>query len=89
MSNVARRLADIPAGSWTKWLVVGFWVVVLVLAWCRPSWLRHVTACSYDPASPVSFASARSPVLATGDMTGDFTDSADSWPRHRYRGGQP
>src|SRR6516165_5150622 len=30
MSNVTRRLAEIPAGSWTKWLVVGFWVIVLV-----------------------------------------------------------
>jgi RND superfamily putative drug exporter len=28
----ARRIAEIPAGSWTKWLVVGFWVVVLVVA---------------------------------------------------------
>src|SRR5262245_22288146 len=28
----ARRLAEMPAGSWTKWVVVGFWVVVLVLA---------------------------------------------------------
>src|SRR5215469_9055366 len=28
----ARRIAEIPAGSWTKWLVVGFWVVVLVIA---------------------------------------------------------
>ena len=27
-----RRIAEIPAGSWTKWLVVGFWVVVLVVA---------------------------------------------------------
>jgi RND superfamily putative drug exporter len=25
-------LAEIPSGSWTKWVVVGFWVVVLVLA---------------------------------------------------------
>jgi len=32
MNRVARRLAEIPAGSWTKWLVVGFWVVVLVVA---------------------------------------------------------
>jgi RND superfamily putative drug exporter len=30
--NALRRLAGIPAGSWTKWLVVGFWIVVLVLA---------------------------------------------------------
>ena len=28
----ARRIAEIPAGSWTKWLVVGFWVVVLAVA---------------------------------------------------------
>jgi putative drug exporter of the RND superfamily len=27
--DVARKLAKIPAGSWTKWLVVGFWVVVV------------------------------------------------------------
>ena len=33
MSTLARRLAGIPAGSWTKWLVVGLWVVVVVLAY--------------------------------------------------------
>jgi RND superfamily putative drug exporter len=33
MSNVARRLAEIPAGSWTKWLVMGFWVVVVAVAY--------------------------------------------------------
>jgi putative drug exporter of the RND superfamily len=27
-----RRIAEIPAGSWTKWLVVGLWLVVIVLA---------------------------------------------------------
>jgi RND superfamily putative drug exporter len=27
-----RRIAEIPAGSWTKWLVVGFWLVVVVVA---------------------------------------------------------
>jgi RND superfamily putative drug exporter len=27
-----RRIAEIPAGSWTKWLVVAFWVVVLILS---------------------------------------------------------
>ena len=30
--NSLRKIAEIPAGSWTKWVVVGFWVVVLVLA---------------------------------------------------------
>ena len=28
----ARWIAEIPAGSWTKWLVVGFWLVVVVVA---------------------------------------------------------
>ena len=28
----ASRIAEIPAGSWTKWLVVGFWLVVVVVA---------------------------------------------------------
>ena len=27
-----RRIAEIPAGTWTKWVVVGFWLAVLVLA---------------------------------------------------------
>ena len=27
-----RRIAEIPAGSWTKWVVVAFWLIVLVLA---------------------------------------------------------
>ena len=26
-----RKVAEIPAGSWTKWVVVGFWVVLLVI----------------------------------------------------------
>jgi len=29
--NGVKKLAEIPAGSWTKWVVVGFWVVVLVI----------------------------------------------------------
>ena len=28
----ATKTAEIPAGSWTKWLVVGFWVAVVVVA---------------------------------------------------------
>jgi putative drug exporter of the RND superfamily len=31
MSTV-RRIAEIPAGRWSKWLVIGFWVVIVVLA---------------------------------------------------------
>ena len=27
-----RKIAEIPAGSWTKWLVVGVWLVVIVIA---------------------------------------------------------
>ena len=32
MNKVGRRLVQFPAGSWTKWVVVGFWLVVLVIA---------------------------------------------------------
>ena len=42
MSAVARRLAGIPAGSWTKWLVVGFWVVVVVAAYPLQNKLNSV-----------------------------------------------
>jgi RND superfamily putative drug exporter len=31
--DAARKLAKIPAGSWTKWLVVGFWVAVVAVAY--------------------------------------------------------
>jgi hypothetical protein len=30
--STLRKIAEIPAGSWTKWVVVGFWLVVLVIA---------------------------------------------------------
>jgi RND superfamily putative drug exporter len=30
--SLARRAAEIPSGSWTKWLVLGFWLVVVVVA---------------------------------------------------------
>jgi RND superfamily putative drug exporter len=33
MKNVARRFAEIPARSWTKWVVVGFWVVAVAVAY--------------------------------------------------------
>jgi putative drug exporter of the RND superfamily len=31
--STLRRIAEIPAGSWTKWLVVGFWVAVIAVAY--------------------------------------------------------
>ena len=30
--STLRKIAEIPAGRWTKWLVVGIWLVVIVLA---------------------------------------------------------
>jgi putative drug exporter of the RND superfamily len=33
MKKVARRFAEIPAGSWTKWVVVGLWVVAVAVAY--------------------------------------------------------
>src|SRR5690242_4845655 len=29
--SALRKAAEIPAGSWTKWVVVGFWVVLLAV----------------------------------------------------------
>ena len=30
--SIALRAAEIPSGSWTKWLVLGFWLVVVAVA---------------------------------------------------------
>src|SRR5215469_16148539 len=57
MSNVARRLAEIPAGSWTKWLVVGFWVVVFVFLF--PSY-KHLTHAEKNDTKQWLAASAES-----------------------------
>ena len=57
MNKVATRLAEIPAGSWTKWVVMGFWVAVLVVAFPLAGKLQHVyknNASSWLPASAES-----------------------------------
>jgi putative drug exporter of the RND superfamily len=57
MSKVARRLAEIPAGSWTKWIVVGLWLVVVVVAYPLQSKLNGVEkndASAWLPASAES-----------------------------------
>jgi hypothetical protein len=35
--NRRRKIAEIPAGSWTKRLVVGFWVAVGAVAYPLPA----------------------------------------------------
>src|SRR5215470_17983687 len=57
MNKVARKLAEIPAGSWTKWVVMGFWVIVLVIAFPLTKKLNNAeknTASSWLPASAES-----------------------------------
>jgi RND superfamily putative drug exporter len=57
MNKVARRLAEIPAGSWTKWLVVGFWVAVIAVAYPLAGKLTGAeknNASSWLPASAES-----------------------------------
>ncbi|HYB17615.1 MAG TPA: MMPL family transporter [Streptosporangiaceae bacterium] len=52
-----RRIAEIPAGSWTKWLVAGFWVVVVVVAYPLQAKLTGAEkndTSSYLPASAES-----------------------------------
>src|SRR5215467_8386530 len=39
--STLRKIAEIPAGSWTKWLVVGFWVAVLAVACPLAVKLKH------------------------------------------------
>ena len=55
--STAKRLAEIPAGSWTKWVVVGFWVIVLVFLFPLSIKLKHVEkndAKTWVPASAES-----------------------------------
>ena len=52
-----RTIAAIPAGSWTKWAVVGFWLVVLVVAYPLQSKLTGAEkndTSSYLPSSAES-----------------------------------
>src|SRR5262252_2537678 len=51
------KIAEIPAGSWTKWLVVGFWVVVVAVIYPLSTKLMAAeknTASSWLPASAES-----------------------------------
>src|SRR5215472_13033312 len=57
MSKTARRLAEIPGGSWTKWLVMGFWVVVVAVVFPLSAKLAHAEkndASAWLPASAES-----------------------------------
>src|SRR5215467_1834246 len=57
MNKVVRRLAEIPAGSWTKWVVMGFWVAVIVVAFPLAGKLNGAyknNASSWLPASAES-----------------------------------
>jgi putative drug exporter of the RND superfamily len=51
------RIAAIPAGSWTKWVVMGFWLVVLVVAYPLQS---KLTGAEKNDASAWLPASAES-----------------------------
>src|SRR5215469_13097915 len=51
------RIAEIPAGSWTKWLVVGFWVVVVAVLYPLSA---KLTAAEKNNASAWLPASAES-----------------------------
>ena len=51
------KIAEIPAGSWTKWLVVGFWVVVVAVLYPLSTKLTGVeknNASAWLPASAES-----------------------------------
>jgi len=52
-----RTIAAIPAGSWTKWVVVGLWLVVLMVAYPPPG---KLTGAGKNDASAWLPASAES-----------------------------
>jgi RND superfamily putative drug exporter len=55
--NRSTRIAEIPAGNWTRWVVVGFWVVVLIVAFPLSKKLNGAEkndASAYLPASAES-----------------------------------
>src|ERR1700746_2145161 len=57
MTKIATKIAEIPAGSWTKWVVVGFWLVVVVVAFPLSNKLTHAEkneASAWLPASAES-----------------------------------
>jgi hypothetical protein len=73
-----RTIAAIPAGSWTKWVVVGFWVVVLVVMYPLSTrrmgaekndlkywWWPSALARTPDPA-PAELGQERAAVLVAG-----------------------
>ena len=51
------KIAEIPAGRWTKWLVVGFWVVMVAVLYPLSS---KLTAAEKNNASAWLPASAES-----------------------------
>src|SRR5215470_4635544 len=59
MNKVARRLAEIPAGSWTKWVVMGFWVAVIVVALPLAGKLQHAYKNNASSWLPVSAESVK------------------------------
>src|SRR5215470_5287066 len=59
MSKVVRRLAGIPAGSWTKWVVMGFWLVVVVVAFPLAGKLMHAYKNNADQWLPAGAESVK------------------------------
>src|SRR6516164_1226571 len=59
MNKVARRLTEIPTGSWTKWIVVGLWVVVFAVAYPLSGELGHAEKNDASSWLPVSAESVK------------------------------
>ena len=57
--STLRKIAEIPAGSWTKWVVVGFWVVVLVIMLPLSIKLKHAEKNNTSQWVPASAESTK------------------------------
>ena len=82
--STLRRIAEIPTGSWTKWLVVGFWVAVLAVAYPLSGKLKGAeknNTAQWVPAAPASAAPwpgslISASTLLNGRSTGRMTEAS-------------
>ena len=88
-----RKIAEIPAGSWTRWLVVGLWLVVVAVAYPLQSKLmgaeKNDTSAWLAGQRRVGEDPGRRPVDVVAQQAGPYTRPGTSRTRpgaHRRAG---
>jgi hypothetical protein len=75
--STLRKIAEIPAGSWTKWIVVGFWVVLLIILFPLQSKLTGAEKTTRSSGCPPTRNRPRS--LTCSSASCRPTSSLRSW----------